>query len=156
MSILLACLLGLLFAAPPAHADTPILAVSSDTASATPGSSVTLTLTFTNVHDTPVQFIYQSIQPTWTTSQSGALYSFTACGASATACDTGSTGGVVHQTAPVAVGASTTVTLTFTVAANSPCGERIDFYTYLYDEYQAGGANESGIYDVPGTAVACA
>ncbi|MFC5890910.1 hypothetical protein RMN57_34165 [Kitasatospora sp. CM 4170] len=159
LAAILALVLGLLLSAAPAQADTPLLAVSSDKATATPGSSVTLTLTLTNPHDTPVQFVYQSVQPTYGTSQAtGLKYAFSACGGNVGGCDTGATNGLVHHTVPVAAGATTTVTLTYDIAADSACGSgaRIDFYTYLYYEYQSGAAADSGIFDVPGNEVTCA
>ncbi|MEV0536959.1 hypothetical protein [Kitasatospora sp. NPDC050463] len=158
IAAILALVVGLLLSAAPARADTPLLSVSSDRATATPGSSVTLTLTLTNPHDTPVQFVYQSVQPTYTTTQvAGLAYAFSACGGAVGACDTGSTSGLVHHTVPVAAGASTTVTLTYDIGAGSVCGAgtRIDFYTYLYYEYQSGAASDSGIFEVPGNEVVC-
>ncbi|MBP0449430.1 MULTISPECIES: hypothetical protein [unclassified Kitasatospora] len=158
ITAILALVIGLLLSAAPAQADTPLLAVSSDKATATPGSSVTLTLTLTNPHDTPVQFVYQSIQPTYgTTQNTGLKYAFSSCGGNVSGCDTGATSGVVHHTVPVAAGATTTVTLTYDIAADSACGSgaRIDFYTYIYDEYAAGAATDSGILDVPGNEVTC-
>ncbi|MFF1907271.1 hypothetical protein [Kitasatospora sp. NPDC058218] len=158
IAAILALVVGLLLSAAPAQADTPLLSVSSDRATATPGTSVTLTLTLTNPHDTPVQFVYQSVQPTYTTTQvAGLAYAFSACGGAVSACDTGSTSGLVHHTVPVAAGASTTVTLTYDIGAGSACGTgtRIDFYTYLYYEYQSGAASDSGIFDVPGNEVVC-
>ncbi|WP_406194283.1 hypothetical protein OH807_04840 [Kitasatospora sp. NBC_01560] len=158
LAAILALLLGLFLSAVPAQAGTPLLSVSSDKATATPGSSVTLTLTLTNPHDTPVQFVYQSVQPTYVTTQNtGLKYAFSACGGNVSACDTGATSGLVHHTVPVAAGATTTITLTYAIAADSACGSgaRIDFYTYIYDEYQAGAASDSGIFDVPGNEVTC-
>ncbi|MEV7783305.1 hypothetical protein [Kitasatospora sp. NPDC088351] len=158
LAAILALVVGLLFSAAPAQADTPLLAVSADRATATPGSSVTLTLTLTNPHNTPVQFVYQSIQPTYATTQlTGLKYAFSACGGNVSACDTGATTGIVHHTVPVAAGGSTTVTLTYAIASDSACGSgaRIDFYTYIYYEYQSGGASDSGILNVPGNEVTC-
>lgn len=158
LTAILALVVGLLLPSAAAHADTPLLSVSADKATATPGSSVTLTLTLTNPHDTPVQFVYQSVQPTYGTTQTAGLkYAFSACGGNVSGCDTGATGGLVHHTVPVAPGATTTVTLTYDIAADSACGSgaRIDFYTYIYDEYQAGAATDSGILDVPGNEVVC-
>ncbi|MFI6447221.1 hypothetical protein [Kitasatospora sp. NPDC050543] len=156
LSVIMALVLGLFALGTPAHADTPVLTVSTDKPTATPGSSVTLTLTFTNVHDSEVRFVYQSIQPTYPTTQvTGLKYAFSSCGGSVTACDTGLTSGLVHQSVPVAAGASTTVTLTYDIAADSACGARIDFYSYLYYEFQSGAASDSGIYGVPGNEVVC-
>ncbi|MGW2546366.1 hypothetical protein ACWC5I_37230 [Kitasatospora sp. NPDC001574] len=155
---ILALLIGLILSAAPAHADTPLLSVSSDKATATPGSSVTLTLTLTNPHDTPVQFLYESIQPTYGTTQAtGLKYAFASCGGNVSSCDTGATSGLVHHSVPVAAGATTTVTLTYDIAADSACGNgaRIDFYTYLYYEYASGAASDSGIFNVPGNEVTC-
>ncbi|MFE7190139.1 hypothetical protein [Kitasatospora sp. NPDC057541] len=155
----LAFLVALLLSATPAHAGTPVLSVAVDKATATPGSSVTLTLTLTNPHDTAAQFVYESIQPTYaTTLNTGLKYGFSACGGNVTSCDTGATSGLVHHSVPVAAGATTTVTLTYAIGADSVCGNgaRIDFYTYLYYEYANGTASDSGIFQVPGNEVVCA
>ncbi|WP_371483939.1 hypothetical protein [Kitasatospora sp. NBC_00315] len=143
LSALLSLVLGLVFLAPPAHADSPALSVSASSSTVTPGGTVSLSLTFTNVHDTPVQFIYQSVQPTWQTTQVPGL-SFAL------------SSNTVGYTAPVAPGASTTVTLSYQVAADSACGVRIDLYTYLYYEYESGTLTESTIQDLPGADVLCA
>ncbi|MFC8451020.1 hypothetical protein [Kitasatospora sp. NPDC057223] len=143
LSAILSLVLGLLLLAPPAHADSPALSVSASASSVLPGDSVTLTLTFTNVHDTPVQFIYQSVQPTWATTQVPGL-NFTL------------SSNTVGYTAPVAPGGSTTVTLSYQVAADSSCGVRIDLYTYLYYEYASGSLTESTLQDLPGANVICA
>ncbi|WP_328953240.1 hypothetical protein [Kitasatospora purpeofusca] len=155
---ILALLLGLLLSATPAHADTPLLSVSVDRTTATPGSDVTLTLTLTNPHDTAAYFVYESVQPTYgTTLNAGLKYAFSSCGGNVTACDTGATSGLVHHSVPVAAGATTTVTLTYTIGTDSACGDgaRIDFYTYLYYEYASGAASDSGIFQVPGNEVTC-
>ncbi|MFC9328567.1 hypothetical protein [Kitasatospora sp. NPDC057015] len=142
LSAILSLVLGLVFMAAPAHADSPALSVSASASTVSPGGSVSLSLTFTNVHDTPVQFIYQSVQPTWQTTQVAGL-NFTL------------SSNTVGYTAPVAPGASTTVTLSYQVAADSACGVRIDLYTYLYYEYQSGALTESTIQDLPGSDVVC-
>ncbi len=155
---ILALLVGLLLSVTPAHADTPLLSVSVDKATATPGSDVTLTLTLTNPHDTPAQFVYESVQPTYgTTLNTGLKYAFSSCGGNVTTCDTGATSGLVHHSVPVAAGATTTVTLTYTIGSDSVCGDgaRIDFYTYLYYEYASGSASDSGIFSLPGNEVVC-
>lgn len=123
-----------------------------------PGSDVTLTLTLTNPHDTAAYFVYESVQPTYgTTLNAGLKYAFSSCGGNVTACDTGATSGLVHHSVPVAAGATTTVTLTYTIGTDSACGDgaRIDFYTYLYYEYASGAASDSGIFQVPGNEVTC-
>ncbi|MFD0258984.1 hypothetical protein ACFV4M_13720 [Kitasatospora indigofera] len=142
LSAILSLFLALAFLASPAHAASPALSVTASSSTVTPGGSVSLSLTFTNVHDTPVQFIYQSVQPTWQTTQAPGL-KFTL------------SGNTVDYTAPVAPGASTTVTISYQVAADSSCGGRIDLYTYLYYEYQAGSLTESTIQDLPGSDVLC-
>ncbi|MFE7564602.1 hypothetical protein [Kitasatospora sp. NPDC057500] len=155
----LAFIVALLLSATPAQAGTPLLSVSVDKTTATPGSNVTLTLTLTNSHDTPAHFVYESIQPTYaTTLNTGLKYAFSSCGGNVTSCDTGATNGLVHHSVPVAAGATTTVTLTYTIGTDSVCGNgaRIDFYTYLYYEYANGTANDSGIFQVPGNEVVCA
>ncbi|MBF6044540.1 hypothetical protein GO001_04785 [Streptomyces sp. NRRL B-1677] len=159
LSATLASVVALMGMAPSASAaDTPPMTVTSDKASASPGDTVTITLKFTNDQTTNTQFVYQSIQPTWNTSQDPALkYAFASCTGDVTRCDvTGKQSGSMNYNVPVLPGASRTVTLKYTVAADSACGpsRRIEFYTYLYYEYQGGQAKKDGVNSI-GTDIAC-
>ncbi|WP_058041658.1 hypothetical protein [Streptomyces roseifaciens] len=159
LSATLASVVALLGLAQPASAaDTPPMTVTVDKASATPGSTVSITLKFTNDQSTNTQFVYQSIQPTWSTSQDPALkYAFASCTGDVTSCNvTGKQSGSMNYAVPILPGASRTVTLTYNVAADSACGpsRRIEFYTYLYYEYQGGQAKKDGVNSV-GTDIAC-
>lgn len=93
-------LLGL--AAQPASADTPDVAFTVDQPAVTPGSTVNVTMTLTNNQATDIGFVYQSIQPTWATSQRGDLkYTFTSCTSEGASCTgTGTTGLEVRYTLP--------------------------------------------------------
>ncbi|MFI1968600.1 hypothetical protein BLA24_05955 [Streptomyces cinnamoneus] len=158
LSTLLACAVGLTGLAQPASAAAPAMAITTDRATATPGSTVTITMTFTNDQSTNTQFVYQSIQPTWNTSQDpGLKYTFKSCTGDAVQCDVSAQSGTVRYNVPVVPGASRTVKLTYAVAADSACGpsRRIEFYSYLYYEYQGGQAKKDGIYPV-GTDITCA
>ncbi|MFF4380747.1 hypothetical protein [Kitasatospora sp. NPDC001547] len=150
----------LLSAAPAARADgrLPLTAVS-DRQTTVRGGGFTLTLTLTNPHDTPIQFVYQSVQETYGTGrQAGLKFTATACGTQTNGCSDNVHGGIARYNVPLAPGAGSTFTVTYTVAPDSACGPdvRIDFYSYLYYEYQGGESNDSGIVDIPGTQVACA
>ncbi|MFE6056864.1 hypothetical protein ACFQ6N_39515 [Kitasatospora sp. NPDC056446] len=151
---------GLLLSATPARADTPLpLTAVSDKATTVRGGEFTLTLTLTNPYDTPIQFVYQSVQETYATGlETGLKFTATACGSQTNGCSDNVHGGIARYNVPLAPGASSTFTVTYTVAPDSVCGDatRIDFYSYLYYEYKAGEANNSGIIGVPGTRVACA
>ncbi|GAA0485317.1 hypothetical protein ABZ951_22955 [Streptomyces sp. NPDC046215] len=161
LSAILAFVVALLgLAAQPASAaDTPPMTIAVDKASATPGSTVTIKLTFTNDQSTNAQFVYQSIQPTWNTSSDpGLKYAFSECTGDTTSCTVAAKqSGAVSYSVPVLPGASRTVTLTYQVAADSACGpsRRIEFYTYLYYEYQGGQAKKDGMYPVGGTDITC-
>lgn len=149
-------LLGL--AAQPASADTPDVAFTVDQPAVTPGSTVNVTMTLTNNQATDIGFVYQSIQPTWATSQRGDLkYTFTSCTSEGASCTgTGTTGLGVRYTLPLAPGASRTVTLTFQIAADSGCNGTIAFYSYIYYEYNGHQSSKDGIYNTPATQVNCA
>ncbi|MFE4517932.1 hypothetical protein ACFRMQ_27515 [Kitasatospora sp. NPDC056783] len=153
---------GLLLSAAPAAraADTPLpLTAVSDKQTTVRGGQFTLTLTLTNPYDTPIQFVYQSVQETYGTSlQNGLKFTATACGTQTNGCSDNVHGGIARYDVPLAPGASSTFTVTYAVAPDSACGPatRIDFYSYLYYEYNSGESANSGIVGVPGTQVACA
>ncbi|MGW1197976.1 hypothetical protein ACWD4B_19375 [Streptomyces sp. NPDC002536] len=158
LSAVLATALGAGLAQPASAAPAPAMAIAADKASATPGSTVTITMTFTNDQTTNTQFVYQSIQPTWNTSQDpGLKYTFKSCSGDAVQCDVSNQSGVVRYNVPVVPGASRTVKLTYQIAADSACGpsRRIELYSYLYYEYQGGQAKKDGIYPVA-TDITCA
>ncbi|MGI5479189.1 hypothetical protein [Streptomyces lavendofoliae] len=142
-------------AAEPAAAD---LTFTADRQSVTPGAAVELTMTFTNNQETDIRFVYQSVQPTWPTTQSRDLkYAFTSCTSEGVTCaGTGTTNLNVAYAVPLAPGATRTVTLTVAVAADSGCDADIGFYSYLYYEYDGGRAATDGVFTTPGTHVDCA
>ncbi|MER7846103.1 hypothetical protein ABTZ03_19360 [Kitasatospora sp. NPDC096077] len=150
---------GLLLSAAPARADgqLPLTAVS-DRQTIGRGGEFTLTLTLTNPYDTPIQFVYQSVQPTYGTSQEqGLKFSATACGTQTNGCSDNVHGGIARYDVPLAPGAGSSFTVTYTVAPDSACGPgvRIDLYSYLYYEYKGGLASNSGILGIAGPQVAC-
>ncbi|MEU3299266.1 MULTISPECIES: hypothetical protein [unclassified Streptomyces] len=158
LSAVLAFALACFGMAQPAGADTPDLSFTVDQPVATPGSTVSLTMTLTNNQATDVWFVYQSVQPTWMTTQRKDLkYSFVSCTAQGAACTgTGTTGLGVNYEIPLAPGTSRTVTLTYQIAADSGCNGTIAFYSYLYYEYNNGQSTKDGIHNTPETRVACA
>ncbi|MBV6702563.1 hypothetical protein [Kitasatospora aureofaciens] len=151
---------GLLLSAAPAQAAAPLpFTAVADRATTTPGGSFTLTLTLSNPYDTPIQFVYQSVQPTYpTTQENGLKFAATGCGTQTNGCSENVHGGIARYNVPLAPGASSSFTVTYTVAPDSKCGAgtRIDLYSYLYYEYNTGLANNSGIVNLPGTQVPCA
>ncbi|MFF8595005.1 hypothetical protein ACF061_26865 [Streptomyces sp. NPDC015220] len=164
----LATFLGLLLAvfglAPSASADPApaTLTFSTDTATTTPGGTVQLSMTLTNNKTYDIWFVYQTIDPTWLTTQRPDLkYSFTGC---TLATATGSTpcsgtgpanlGGNYGATVPP--GQSRTVTLTLQVAADSGCNGNIGFYSYYYAEFSDSTSVNGGPVYTPETRVACA
>ncbi|MFD7412186.1 hypothetical protein [Kitasatospora purpeofusca] len=157
--------------AAPAHraaartASLPIpLTSDSDRATTPPGGSFTVTVTLTNPHDTPIRFVYQTVQQTYDTSTdveyAGLKYAETACNGVPypTVCGNPQAGGSGALFAlPLAPGASTSYTLTYTIAPDSACGEalNVNFYSYVYYEYQGGAAFNDGLVGVGGTDVRC-
>ncbi|MET9290855.1 hypothetical protein [Streptomyces sp. NPDC003077] len=148
-------LLGLSGATTAAAADTPALSFTVDKAEATPGSTVNLTMTFTNTGTADVRFVWQSFQPTWETSTaSGLKYSWTTCSA-----DPGvncTPGAGAQYSVPIAPGASRKVTMTYTIGADSSCGyPDIAFYSYIYYEFAGGQPAKDGTFFSPATRVVC-
>lgn len=89
----LAAVLGFLLAvfglAPSASAADADLTFATDSATTTPGGTVKLSMTLTNNKTYDILFVYQTIDPTWLTTQRPDLkYSFTDCSLTT---DTGST-----------------------------------------------------------------
>ncbi|MFE6749869.1 hypothetical protein ACFVGM_28750 [Kitasatospora purpeofusca] len=169
-------LAGPLLAAVPAHAapahraaartaSLPIPVTSvSDRATTPPGGSFTTTVTLTNPHDTPIRFVFQTVQQTYATTldveYAGLKYTATACNGVPypTVCGNPQAGGRGALFAlPLAPGASTSYTLTYTIAPDSACGEalNVSFYSYVYYEYQGGAAVNDGLTGVAGTQVRC-
>ncbi|MFJ8431435.1 hypothetical protein ACIQ9P_09040 [Kitasatospora sp. NPDC094019] len=142
----------------------PITTVS-DRATTPPGGSFTVTVTLTNPYDTSIDFVYQTVQQTYDTftdvSYGGLKYEITACNGVPwpTACGNPQAGAMGALFAlPLAPGASTSYTLTYAVAPDSTCGDamNVDFYTYVYYEYQGGAAVDGGVFGIKGTDVRCA
>lgn len=141
----------------PASADTPPVTFTVDKTEAAPGSSVTLTMVFTNTETTNVQFLYQSaFQQTWaTTTAPGLKYAFTSCTGDGVVCSP--TGGAPSYSAPIAPGATRTLTMTYQIAADSNCGSTITvgFYSYFYYEYNGGANTKDWVQNTPVTTVTC-
>ncbi|MFE3323632.1 hypothetical protein [Streptomyces sp. NPDC059176] len=158
LSAILAVVLACFSTAQPAGAETPDLSFTIDQPVSAPGSTVSLTMTLTNNQATDIWFIYQSVQPTWTTTQRKDLkYSFASCTGEGASCSgTGTTSLGVNYEIPIAPGTSRTVTLTYQIASDSGCNGNIGFYSYFYYEYDSGQNHKDGIVNTPETRVACA
>ncbi|MGC5342326.1 hypothetical protein ACPXCE_08645 [Streptomyces sp. DT24] len=158
LTAIIALALAMLGMAQPASADdTPDLSFAVAQTTATPGSSVDITMTLTNNQTTDIWFVYQSLQPTWLTAQrTDVKYSFTSCTSEGVTCTgTGTTSLGVNYAIPLAPGASRTVTLTYQIAADSGCNADIAFYSYLYYEYNYGQSVKDGTFNAPSTRVTC-
>ncbi|WP_081240544.1 hypothetical protein [Streptomyces viridosporus] len=137
------------------------LTFTSDSATTTPGGTVNLSMTLTNNKTYDLWFVYQSIDPTWLTTQRPDLkYAITGCSlATATgpaACSgTGPTDLGTNYGAPVPPGQSRTVTLTLQIAADSGCNGNIGFYSYFYAEFSDGTSTSGGPVHTPETRVLC-
>ncbi|MFF7586427.1 hypothetical protein ACFZCK_02915 [Kitasatospora purpeofusca] len=141
----------------------PVTSVS-DRAMTPPGGSFTVTVTLSNPHDTPIRFVFQTVQQTYDTftdvTYAGLKYTETACNAVPypTVCGNPQAGGWgALFTLPLAPGASTSYTLTYTVGPDSACGDalNVNFYSYVYYEYQGGAAFNDGVVGIGGTDVRC-
>ncbi|OKH99188.1 hypothetical protein A6A06_26855 [Streptomyces sp. CB02923] len=152
---LVVSVLGLGGASPAAAADTPALTFTVDKTQATPGSDVTVTMTFTNSGTADVRFVWQSFQPTWETSTaSGLKYTWKTCTA-----DPGVTctpGAGATYSVPIAPNATRKVTMTYTIGADSSCGyPDVAFYSYIYYEFAGGLPAKDGTFTTPATRVIC-
>ncbi|MEU8582961.1 MULTISPECIES: hypothetical protein [Streptomyces] len=159
LSATLALAAGLTCMAQPASAAPAApMTLTVDKATAKPGDTVTVTLTFTNDQTTNTQFVYQSIQPTWNTSQDPALkYAFKSCTGDTVQCDAVNQSGTLRYHVPILPGATRTAKLTYQIAPDSACGpsRKIELYSYLYYEYQGGQAKKDGVFQTS-TDIACA
>ncbi|MFI5684170.1 hypothetical protein [Streptomyces sp. NPDC051636] len=146
-------------AADPAPAD---LTFTSDSATTTPGGTVNLSMTITNHRTYDIWFVYQTIDPTWLTTQRPDLkYGFTGCSlataAGSTPCSgTGPANLGTDYGSTIPPGQSRTVTLTLQVAADSGCNGNIGFYSYYYAEFSDSTNTSGGPVHTPETRVLCA
>ncbi|MFC7843780.1 hypothetical protein [Streptomyces sp. NPDC057382] len=165
LGALLAAVLAVSGLAPTATAVDPApaeLTFATDSATTTPGGTVNLSMTLTNHHTHDVWFVYQTIQPTWLTTQRPDLkYGFAGCTLAtadgATPCaGTGPAdlGGNYGTTVPP--GQSRTVTLKLDIAADSGCNGNIGFYSYFYAEFSDSTNVSGGPVFTPVTRVLCA
>ncbi|MCL7378171.1 hypothetical protein ACFU76_15355 [Streptomyces sp. NPDC057539] len=162
LATVLALFLALFGLAPAANAASADLTFSVDSATTRPGGTVNLSMTLTNNHTYDVLFVYQTITPTWLTTQRPDLkYSFSGCSlATATGsvpCSgTGPTDLGSNYGATIPPGQTRTVTLTLQIAADSGCNGNIGFYSYYYAEFSDQTNVNSGPVYTPETRVLCA
>ncbi|MET8826243.1 hypothetical protein ABZX40_34385 [Streptomyces sp. NPDC004610] len=148
---------------PSASAAQADLAFSTSATTTTPGGSVSLSMTLTNNHTYDIWFVYQTIDPTWlTTQRPDLLYSFTGCtlatpGGGSTPCSgTGPANLGSNYGTTIPPGQSRTVTLTLSVDAASGCNGNIGFYSYNYIEFSDSTSISGGPVYTPETRVLCA
>jgi hypothetical protein len=165
LTAVLALILAVFGLAPSASAADPApaeLTFTSDAATTTPGGTVNLSMTLTNNKTYDVWFVYQTIDPTWLTTQRPDLkYSFTGCtlatASGSTPCSgTGPADLGANYGAPIPPGQSRTVTLTLQIAADSGCNGNIGFYSYFYAEFSDSTNVSGGPVYSPQTRVLCA
>ncbi|MBA2813657.1 hypothetical protein E0500_041670 [Streptomyces sp. KM273126] len=165
LSAALALVLAVFGVAPSASAADPApaeLTFATDSATTTPGGRVNLSMTITNNKTYDVWFVYQTIEPTWLTTQRPDLkYGFTGCSlataAGSTPCSgTGPADLGTNYGATIPPGQSRTVTLTLQVAADSGCNGNIGFYSYFYAEFSDSTNISGGPVYTPETRVLCA
>ncbi|MER6378439.1 hypothetical protein [Streptomyces sp. NPDC001250] len=165
LTAVLAFVLALFGFAPGASAAEPApaaLVFATDGATTTPGGTVKLSMTITNNKTYDIWFVYQTIDPTWLTTQRPDLkYSFTGCSLATVAGDTPCSGTGpsnlgVNYGATIPPGQSRTVTLTLRIAADSGCNGNIGFYSYFYAEFGDKSNISGGPVYTPETRVLCA
>ncbi|KOG39820.1 hypothetical protein [Streptomyces resistomycificus] len=165
LGAVLALVLAVFGLAPSASAADPApaeLTFATDSATTTPGGTVNLSMTITNNKTYDIWFVYQTIEPTWLTTQRPDLkYGFTGCSlataAGATPCSgTGPANLGANYGATVPPGQSRTVTLTLDIAADSGCNGNIGFYSYFYAEFSDTTSVSGGPVYTPQTRVLCA
>ncbi|MEV7078447.1 hypothetical protein AB0N88_07880 [Streptomyces sp. NPDC093516] len=145
-------------AAEPAPAE---LTFATGSATTTPGGTVDLSMTLTNHHTHDVWFVYQTIEPTWLTTQRPDLkYGFSGCSlttaSGATPCSgTGPANLGPNYGTTVPPGQSRTVTLKLDIAADSGCNGNIGFYSYFYAEFSDSTNVSGGPVYTPVTRVVC-
>ncbi|MFI1868864.1 hypothetical protein [Streptomyces jumonjinensis] len=155
-------LFGLAPAANAAGAASAGMAFSIDSATTQPGGTVNLSMTLTNNKTYDILFVYQTINPTWLTTQRPDLkYSFTGCSLAtptgSTPCSgTGPADLGTNYGATIPPGQSRTVTLTLQIAADSGCNGNIGFYSYYYTEFSDQTNVSGGPVFTPETRVLCA
>lgn len=138
------------------------LTFTTDSATTTPGGTVNLSMTITNHKTYDIWFVYQTIDPTWLTTQRPDLkYAFTGCALTTAAgpapCSgTGPADLGANYGTTVPPGQSRTVTLTLEIAADSGCNGDIGFYSYFYAEFSDRTNISGGPVYTPGTRVLCA
>jgi hypothetical protein len=119
-------------------------------------------MTIRNNKTYDIWFVYQTIDPTWLTTQRPDLkYSFTGCSLAAengaVPCSgTGPANLGANYGATIPPGQSRTVTLTLQVAADSGCNGNIGFYSYYYAEFSDTTSVSGGPVYTPETRVLCA
>ncbi|MFH9659504.1 hypothetical protein ACH4NF_17220 [Streptomyces sp. NPDC017248] len=164
LTAVLALLLALFGLAPSASADPApaTLTFAANAATAKPGGTVNLSMTITNNKTYDIWFVYQTIDPTWLTTQRPDLkYSFSGCSlataSGSTPCSgTGPSNLGGNYGATIPPGQSRTVTLTLQVAADSGCNGNIGFYSYFYAEFSDSTNVNGGPVYTPETRVLCA
>lgn len=165
LSAVLALVLAVFGLAPSASAADPNpaeLKFTTTAATTTPGGTVNLTMTLTNNKTYDLWFVYQTIDPTWLTTQRPDLkYTITDCTLATadggTSCSgTGPSNLGTNYNAPIPPGQSRTVTLTLKIAADSGCNGNIGFYSYFYAEFSDSTNYSGGPVYTPETRVLCA
>jgi hypothetical protein len=127
-------------AAGPARADS-VITSSFDTEVTHPGDTVTMSVTFTNPETVDVTFTYLSVNWTWDMVNDGTKFTRTGCTGEISLCSViPPAGTALHYAAPIAPGATRTATITYQIAADSPCGAatNLSFFFYNYRESTAG------------------
>ncbi len=127
------------------------LVTTVDKASVLPGGSVTITMTFTNVQSTEVDFVYIGLVEMYNSILSNVLFGETACSGNMIRCP----GDTTFYLTPVAPGDTRTQTETFQVLPGSGCGESVSMSVAFYLYYEFSGGPWYGVTSGFSTAIPC-
>ena len=147
----LALVLGLVVGAPPASADPPPpVTYQWDVTELHPGDTANLTITFTNPHPSDVVFVFMSINSAYPMVTGGTKYTWLGCTGDAGVGDC-----PTHPDVPIAPAATRTMTVSWRIDDDSPCGESIPFAWYSYVYWESDAGNFDGLTGPPYLTVLC-
>ncbi|MFI8457238.1 hypothetical protein [Kitasatospora sp. NPDC085464] len=150
LGVILAAILGLglLFAAQPASAAVSGTAFAVDKSTAKAGDQLTLTLSLTNTETSDIYFAYEAVQPTWPANSQAGAFTVTGCTGDTVDCVINGNSANFHFDAPIAPGATKTVTLTVKISDTPPWSATtpytVNWAPYVYYEFgQVGGTTSA-------------
>lgn len=147
LGVILAAILGfgVFFAAQPASAAVSGTTFAVDKSTAKAGDQLTLTLSLTNSENSPIYFAYEAVQPTWPANTQPGAFTVVGCTGDTSDCVTNGNSANFHFNAPIAPGATKSVTLTVKITDAPAWGTApytLNWAPYVYYEFgQVGGTS---------------